>query len=119
MATSKRLERAVKRAPGGELAAWRSASGYVASRSLSGAIATVEMLLEQGHGASVDLFGEDGTVPADPVSPLLPTHCDTARPATGGLEISARQAKGAALVTGTGTGRPVASRVVAEHRRKG
>jgi proline dehydrogenase len=58
VATSKRLERAVKRVPGGELAAWRSASRYVASRSLSGAIATVEMLRERGHGASVDLFGE-------------------------------------------------------------
>jgi proline dehydrogenase len=64
VATSKRLERAVKRAPGGELAAWRSASRYVASRSLSGAIATVEMLLERGHGASVDLFGERVSDPA-------------------------------------------------------
>jgi proline dehydrogenase len=64
VATSKRLERAVKRAPGGELAAWRSASRYVASRSLSGAIATVKMLLERGHGASVDLFGERVSDPA-------------------------------------------------------
>jgi proline dehydrogenase len=64
VATSKRLERAVKRVPGGELGAWRSASRYVASRSLSGAIATVEMLLEQGHGASVDLFGERVSDPA-------------------------------------------------------
>jgi proline dehydrogenase len=64
VATSKRLERAVKRAPGGELAAWRSASRYVASRSLSGAIATVELLLERGHGASVDLFGERVSDPA-------------------------------------------------------
>jgi proline dehydrogenase len=64
VATSKRLERAVKRAPGGELAAWRSASRYVASRSLSGAMATVEMLLEQGHSASVDLFGERVSDPA-------------------------------------------------------
>jgi proline dehydrogenase len=58
MATSTRLERAVKRVPGGERAAWRSASRYVASKSLGGALATVEMLLERGHGASVDLFGE-------------------------------------------------------------
>jgi proline dehydrogenase len=64
VATSKRLERAVKRAPGGERAAWRSASRYVASWSLSGAIATVEMLLERGHGASVDLFGERVSDPA-------------------------------------------------------
>lgn len=64
VATSKRLERAVKRVPGGELAAWRSASRYVASRSLSGAIATVEMLLERSHGTSVDLFGERVSDPA-------------------------------------------------------
>jgi proline dehydrogenase len=64
VATSKRLERAVKRVPGGELAAWRSASRYVASRSRSGALTTVEMLLERGHGVSVDLFGEGVSDPA-------------------------------------------------------
>jgi proline dehydrogenase len=58
VATSRRLERAVKRLPGGEPAAWRSASRYVASRSRSGALATVERLLEAGHGVSIDLFGE-------------------------------------------------------------
>jgi proline dehydrogenase len=64
LATSERLERAVKRVPGGELAAWRAASRYVAGRSRSGALATVEMLLERGHGVSVDLFGERVSVPA-------------------------------------------------------
>jgi proline dehydrogenase len=64
VATSRRLERAVKRVPGGEPAAWRSASRYVASRSLSGAVATVERLLERGHGVSVDLFGERVSDPA-------------------------------------------------------
>ena len=58
LATSERLERAVKRVPGGEHAAWRSASRYFASPSLGGALGTVEMLLARGHGASVDLFGE-------------------------------------------------------------
>jgi proline dehydrogenase len=58
LATSERLERAVKRAPGGEAAAWRAASRYVAGRSWGDALATVARLLEQGHGASVDLFGE-------------------------------------------------------------
>jgi proline dehydrogenase len=58
VATSRRLERAVKRVPGGERAAWRSASRYVASRSRSGALATVATLLERGHGVSIDLFGE-------------------------------------------------------------
>jgi proline dehydrogenase len=58
LATSERLERAVKRTPGGEAAAWRVASRYVAGRSRSDALDTVAGLLEQGHGASVDLFGE-------------------------------------------------------------
>jgi proline dehydrogenase len=62
LATSERLERAVKRVPGGESAAWRSASRYVAGRSRRGAIA--EMLLERGHGVSVDLFGERVSDPA-------------------------------------------------------
>ena len=64
LATSERLERAVKRVPGGELAAWRAASRYVAGRSRSGALATVEMLLERGHGVSVDFFGERVSDPA-------------------------------------------------------
>src|SRR5919197_1812613 len=63
-ATSRRWERAVKRVPGGERAAWRAASRYVASPSLSGALATVEALLERGHGVSLDLFGERVTDPA-------------------------------------------------------
>jgi proline dehydrogenase len=64
VATSKRLERAVKRMPGGELAAWRFASRYFASRSRGGALATVQPLLERGHGVSVDLFGERVSDPA-------------------------------------------------------
>ena len=58
LATSERLERGVKRVPGGELAAWRAASRYVAGRTRSEALAAAESLLEQGHGVSVDLFGE-------------------------------------------------------------
>jgi proline dehydrogenase len=58
VATSDRLERSVKRAPGGEAAAWRAASRYLGGRSLGEVLATVEGLLEQGHGVSVDLFGE-------------------------------------------------------------
>src|SRR5215211_892530 len=64
LATSERLERAVKRVPGGELVAWRAASRYVAGRSRSGALATVEILLERGHGGSVDLFAERVSDPA-------------------------------------------------------
>src|SRR6185312_10940507 len=58
LATSERLERMVKRTPGGEGAAWRAASRYVAGRSRDDALATVAQLLDHGHGVSVDLFGE-------------------------------------------------------------
>jgi proline dehydrogenase len=58
LATSERLERAVKRAPGGETVAWQAASRYVAGRSRSDALDTAATLLGQGHGVSVDLFGE-------------------------------------------------------------
>src|SRR4051795_8488959 len=58
LATSEPLERTVKRVPGGESAAWRAASRYVAGRSRGGALATVDMLLARGHGVSVDFFGE-------------------------------------------------------------
>ena len=64
LATSGRLERAVKRVPGGEPAAWGAASRYVAGRSRGDALATVAMLLERGHGVSVDLFGERVSDPA-------------------------------------------------------
>ena len=64
LATSERLERAVKRVPGGESAAWRAASRYVAGRSRGGALAIAAMLLERGHGVSVDLFGERVSDPA-------------------------------------------------------
>jgi proline dehydrogenase len=64
LATSERLERAVKRAPGGEAAAWRGASRYVAGRSREDALSTAVRLLEAGHGVSVDLFGERVSDPA-------------------------------------------------------
>lgn len=58
LATSHRLERAVKALPGGDAAAWRAASRYVAGRSRDDALQTVTTLLERGHAVSVDLFGE-------------------------------------------------------------
>jgi proline dehydrogenase len=64
LATSERLERAVKALPLGEAAAWRAASRYVAGRALAPALATVTTLLERGHGVSVDLFGERVSDPA-------------------------------------------------------
>ncbi|MGH2874185.1 MAG: proline dehydrogenase family protein [Solirubrobacteraceae bacterium] len=58
LATSERLERAVKLVPAGEELAWRAASRYVAGRSREDGLATARRLLDQGHGVSVDLFGE-------------------------------------------------------------
>jgi proline dehydrogenase len=58
LATNASLERLVKRVPGGESAAWRRASRFVAGRSRGDALAAVTQLTAQGHGASVDLFGE-------------------------------------------------------------
>ena len=53
----------VKRVPGGEPAAWRAASRYVAGRSRSDALAAVARC-SSGHGVSVDLFGERVSDPA-------------------------------------------------------
>jgi proline dehydrogenase len=64
LATSERLERAVKTLPLGEAAAWRAASRYVAGRSRDQALATATTLLERGHAVSVDLFGERLSDPA-------------------------------------------------------
>ena len=58
LATSERFERTVRRAPGGEAAAWRAASRYVAGRSSADALVVAEPILAQGHGVSIDLFGE-------------------------------------------------------------
>jgi len=58
LATSERFERTVKAVPGGDAQAWRAASRYVAGRSRDEALATTVDLLAQGHGVSVDLFGE-------------------------------------------------------------
>lgn len=58
VATSGRLERAVKTVPFGEAAAWRAASRYVAGRSREQALATAMALVGRGHAVSVDLFGE-------------------------------------------------------------
>ena len=69
LATSQRFEGGIKRLPGGEALAWRAASRYVAGRSRDDALATAGRLLLQGHGVSVDLFGErvEDPVTADQV----------------------------------------------------
>ena len=64
LATSERLEHAVKTLPFGEAVAWRAASRYVAGRSRGQALATATSLLERGHAVSVDLFGERLSDPA-------------------------------------------------------
>lgn len=58
LATSERLERAVKALPLGEATAWRAASRYVAGSSRGQALAAAAALLDRGHAVSVDLFGE-------------------------------------------------------------
>jgi len=64
LATSRRLERGVKALPGGEAAAWRAASRYVAGPSTAEALGTARALLDAGHMVSVDLFGERVDDPA-------------------------------------------------------
>ena len=64
LATSERLERAVRSAPLGEAAAWRAASRYVAGRSREEAVSTARQILDEGSGVSVDLFGELLTDPS-------------------------------------------------------
>ena len=58
LATSVRVERTVKAVPGGERAAWRAASRYVAGTTVSDALAAAGTLLGSGHSVSIDLFGE-------------------------------------------------------------
>lgn len=58
LATSTRLERAVRAAPGGAGLAWRAASRYVAGRTLEDARRVVCELHGRGVASSVDQFGE-------------------------------------------------------------
>jgi proline dehydrogenase len=58
LATSVRFERTVKQMPGGSSLAWRAASRYVAGHSSADALAVTKRLLTEGHGVSIDLFGE-------------------------------------------------------------
>lgn len=57
-ATSARFERAARALPGGERLSWRAASRYVSGRSRAEALTVTDRLLADGHGVSVDLFGE-------------------------------------------------------------
>lgn len=58
LATSARLERAVRAAPFGERLAWRAASRYVAGTTAAAAVQAAKALHDRGVGSSIDLFGE-------------------------------------------------------------
>lgn len=65
LATSDRLERAVRRSPGGEAFAYRLASRYVAGVTADDALATATRLAERGVLSSIDYFGERVSDPAE------------------------------------------------------
>ncbi|HEY2519555.1 MAG TPA: proline dehydrogenase family protein [Streptosporangiaceae bacterium] len=65
LATSERLERAVRRAPSGERLAWRAASRYVAGSGAAAAVQRARDLAADGVAASLDLFGELVRDPAE------------------------------------------------------
>ena len=58
LATSQRLERAVRAAPLGTSQAWRAASRYVAGTTAEAALKAARKLHERGVGTSIDQFGE-------------------------------------------------------------
>lgn len=58
LATNNQLERAVRQVPGGEQAAWRMASRYVAGTDLASARRAAHDLDRRGIAASIDQFGE-------------------------------------------------------------
>lgn len=64
LATSGRFERACRAVPAGENLAWRCAQRYVAGLRLDDALAAGRRLLADGHGVSIDLFGERVEDPA-------------------------------------------------------
>lgn len=65
LATSDRVERAVRRAPGGEALAFRLASRYVAGLTAEDALATARRLAERGVLSSLDFFGERVSDPVE------------------------------------------------------
>ncbi len=65
LATSERLERAVRRAPSGERLAWRAAARYVAGPDAKAAVQRARDLAADGIAASLDLFGELVRDPAE------------------------------------------------------
>jgi proline dehydrogenase len=65
LATSERLELAVRRVPGGEALAYRRASRYVAGVTVDDAFATAARLAEGGVLSSIDFFGERVSDPAE------------------------------------------------------
>lgn len=70
LATSTRLERAVRAAPLGERQAWRAASRYVAGTTAADAFRVAQELHGRGVGSGIDQFGElvTDTLTADRVA---------------------------------------------------
>jgi proline dehydrogenase len=58
LATSTRFERTLRAMPGGEQAAWRAASRYVAGTGVADAVRVAQGLAARGVGTSLDQFGE-------------------------------------------------------------
>ena len=65
LATSERLERAVRRTPHGERLAWRAAARYVAGPDAAAGVLRAGDLAAQGVASSLDLFGELVRDPAE------------------------------------------------------
>jgi proline dehydrogenase len=70
LATSSRFERTLRALPGGERAAWRAASRYVAGTGVADAFRMAQRLAADGISTSVDQFGEqvDDRAAADAVA---------------------------------------------------
>lgn len=78
LATSDRLERAVRSLPTLERRCYELARRYVAGRSLDDALRVVTGLRDQGMTASVDLFGEGLGEPAA-IQPVVGRYLEAAR----------------------------------------
>lgn len=82
LATSERFERAVRRLPGGEQAAYRRAQRYIAGRGREDAFAIAHRLAAEGITCSIDLFGESVSDPAA-ADRVAETYVDLARALAG------------------------------------
>ena len=82
LATSARLERAVRAVPAGERYARRAASGYVAGTTFADAVGVVRELDQRGVSSSLDQFGEQVRCAAT-AERVAADYADLARQLTG------------------------------------